>query len=319
MHSHRRRNAKRQQQQTRWKESDVDVLLTAMFGKPFLDFQRDIEETKRKDPAKRKLYSAPNYIHPFDDPQIFQKLKNDRRTRAWLDDPKYVALINGLRGSLEGFVEKFSSDKYRPQILTTLRVLTFGRDGYMVVEKNTLPPGTGYLPADLGMWWVEVLQGAEKKETDEAEVLREKGTAAYQAGDYDKALKYYKKSIEVCPHDIKSQLNVGAAYFACKKYHECIKSSLEAAEVGVENSAFSHYIAKAFLRIGKAYQKLGDYEKAKSFCEKSLAEESSAEVVSFLDELNKLMQGQKRKTTKSKAMEAKDSGNEFFQKGESES
>ncbi|ODM95121.1 Stress-induced-phosphoprotein 1 [Orchesella cincta] len=316
MQSHRRRNARREQRETRLRESDVDCILNAMFGKPFLDFQREVEETKRKDPAKRKLYSAPNFIHPFDDPRIFQKLKDDRRTRDWLEDPKYVALIQGLKGSLEGFEEKFINDKYRPQLLMTLRVLTFGRDGNAVVEKNTLPPGTGYLPGDLGMWWMEILHDAERVKFSESEAQRQAGNAAYNAKDYDKALKHYKKAVRVYPFDIKSQLNIGAVYLEKKKYHDCIQSSMEAVEVGLENSSQNFYIAKAYMRIGRSYQKLGAHEKAKTFYEKSLALESSAEVVALLDELEKLMQGQTPKPTKSKAMEAKEDGNVLFQKGD---
>ena len=78
-----------------------------------------------------------------------------------------------------------------------------------------------------------------------------------------------------------------AVLFESEKYPECINVCEEAVQVGREHRADYKIIARAFGRIGSAYLKLGDFDNAIKYFQKSLSEHRTADVLSKLKEAEK--------------------------------
>jgi len=67
------------------------------------EFLQWVEERKQLYPSEVESYSPPNFVHPFDDPELFLKLKNDRRSRGFLNDSKFLAFAKEVKEKPETF------------------------------------------------------------------------------------------------------------------------------------------------------------------------------------------------------------------------
>ncbi|CAL8144591.1 unnamed protein product [Orchesella dallaii] len=197
------------------------------------NFPRYIKLRSKKDPASRHTYSPPNFVSPFNDPALIEKLRNDRRTCDWLNDPKYMTLIKELQQDPAVFDEKFVDREVQNQLFTTLRVVLFGKEGFASSRKPSvpIPPGSGIFPPDLISLWIEILFHAERNRFQNADEVKEAGNAAYKKQEFDEALKHYVMAKEIFPFDMTFLLNIGAVYLQTKKYTACIGACLEAVEV----------------------------------------------------------------------------------------
>ncbi|CAL8144609.1 unnamed protein product [Orchesella dallaii] len=286
--------------------------------RPMVFVKRCLQQKNRKDPIKEESNSAPShFLHPFADPNIFIKIKKDRRTRSWLDDEQYVNLIKEIQGNLDVFDERFNEPAHQPKIVMTLRVLLLGRQGYVTENEKPQLQDTRTLPPDLINLWIAVLHKVEGLKLEKETEVRQAANVAFKARDFTKALEMYNKAIEIFPFDMRCYMNIGAIHFETKNYTECISQCIEAVEVGRENSAFPHYVAKAFLRIGKAYQKLGNFESAKKFYKKSADEDNTTEALRLLLEMENLiyLKNVNFYASHQEAWDYKCSGNALFLKG----
>ncbi|ODN05597.1 Stress-induced-phosphoprotein 1 [Orchesella cincta] len=256
---------------------------------------------------------APNFANPFSDPAILIKLKNDPRTSKWMDDPEYLALVRELQTNPKALGTKISD----PRVMTTLSVLLGMEiaDGPEEMDTEEAPPRPATPPPPKKETPPEPDIPEEKKAA-----LKEKeaGNVAYKAKNFDKAIEQYKKALELDPTDMTYKLNSAAVYFEIKKYEDCVKECLDAIELGRENRADFKLIAKAFLRAGNSYKKMGDFRNAKVFYEKSLSEHRTPETRSLLADVEKLIKEQERKAyiNPEKSEEEKEKGNELFKKGD---
>lgn len=158
---------------------------------------------------------------------------------------------------------------------------------------------------------------AKRKAKEEADKEKALGTAEYKKRNFDAAIQHYSKAWET-HKDITYLNNLGAAYFEKGDYDECIKVCTQAVDEGREIYADFKLIAKAYARVGSAYDKKGDLEKAIEFYNMSLREHRTPET------LNKLRVAEKRKIEEvkkalidpEKAEEARLKGNEFFKKAD---
>lgn len=143
------------------------------------------------------------------------------------------------------------------------------------------------------------------------------GNGEYKKKNFDGALEHYRKALSLDPVNMTYKTNIAAVYFEQKKYEDCIKECLDAIELGRENRADFKLIAKAFTRIANAYRKLGEYQNAKVFYEKSLSEHRVPETRALLAEIEKIIKVEELKAyiDPVKAEEAKEKGNELFKKG----
>ncbi|KAJ2159388.1 Hsp90 cochaperone [Coemansia sp. RSA 552] len=151
----------------------------------------------------------------------------------------------------------------------------------------------------------------EEKEAAEAKA---KGNAAYKARNFDEALEHYSRAIELCSTDITFFNNKAAVYFEMGKYDECIETAEKAVEVGREHRAEYKHIAKALGRIGTAYSKKDDLDKAIQYYNRSLTEHRSADILTKLRTLEKLRKQREEEAylDEDKATEARERGNELF-------
>ncbi|ODM93030.1 Stress-induced-phosphoprotein 1 [Orchesella cincta] len=283
-------------------------------GKPWTNILRYVEMVKN--PTNAESFAPPNFLHPFGDPELFKKLKNDRRTSQWLEDPEYVALMKEFQERPEAFDEKYCDPKFESKVVMTLRVLLWGKDGNAYGDK-ILPPGTGCLPQELFATWMGTLYSLEYGSIDKAYGEKDAGNVAYKDGNFSKALEHYNKAIAIYPYDMRFVMNVGAVAFETANYKECIQKSLDAVEVGRENSVNKRLIGKAFMRVGNSYRQLGDYENAKVYFKKSLDEHTSPEVASLLSEVEKLLDKQDQvSNAPNPAPESNEGGNELFRQGD---
>jgi len=109
-----------------------------------------------------------------------------------------------------------------------------------------------------------------------------------------------------------------AAYMESGKFDECIAACEKAVEVGRSHYAPYEQIAKAYSRIGAAYRKQGNLEKAIAAYNTSLTENRNRATQKILRDLER----EKEKRDKEAymdpklALEAKEKGNEAFQSGD---
>lgn len=273
------------------------------------------------DPDNQQLKEGLNEVqgqrsdaNPFNAPDVFVKLRNDPRTKAYLDDPEYVKLIQGLRSNPRLLGAKLQDNR----VLTTLSVLLGLNPGDMEEPMDVDPPKPAEQPQ-------AKQKPAEKKEDDNlpeekkaARREKEAGNEAYKKKNFTEALEHYNKAIELDPTDITYLNNVAAVYFEQKEYEKCIEQCEKAIEIGRENRADFKLIAKAFTRIGNAYKKLENWKQAKVYYEKSMSEHRTPEIKTLLSDIDRKIKEAEKKAyiDPVKAEEEKELGNQKFKDGD---
>ncbi|KAJ1519420.1 hypothetical protein ONE63_004712 [Megalurothrips usitatus] len=255
----------------------------------------------------------------FRSPDVFVKLRNDPRTRAFLEDPEYVKMVTKLQTDPTEKLDRLDD----PRMLTTVCVLlglnfTMAGDGDIPMDTSEPPPRPAPRPKEPEKR-PEPSEDANLSDSQrEARKEKERGNEAYKKKDFGTALVHYNKAIELDPTDITYLNNIAAVYFEQKEYKKCIEQCEKAIEIGRENRADFKLIAKAFSRIGNAYKKLEDYSNAKVYYEKSMSEHRTPEIRSLLSDVDKKIKELEAKAyiDPTKAEEAKERGNELFKNGD---
>ncbi|XP_018334472.1 stress-induced-phosphoprotein 1 [Agrilus planipennis] len=253
-----------------------------------------------------------NLRNPFAGPEVIMKLRSDPRTRGYLDDPSYMALLQQLQANPNALAQNFQD----PRVLTTLGVLMgidLSQDEPMETEPINPEPSKNPEP--------EQKKEAETDLPDDkklAKAEKERGNEFYKKKEFAKAIECYKKALEHDPTDITFYNNLAAVYFEQKDYPKCIEICQQGIEVGRENRADFTLIAKAFVRIGNAYKKLKDWQNAKINFEKAMSEHRTPETKTLISDLEKIIREEERKAyiDPEKAEEEKEKGNELFKKGD---
>lgn len=264
--------------------------------------------------VKAQMDMPSGFSHPFSAADVYTKLRNDPRTKEFLDDPSYIKLIEQLRNNPND-LSLLMSDK---RALVTMGVLMgidldFNNDA----EKMDVDPPKPTTqseppkPKDDPDNDLTPVQREAKKEKD-------LGNEAYKKKDFATALEHYNKAVEINPTDITYHNNIAAVYFEEKEYEKCISQCEKAIEIGRENRADFKLIAKAFTRIGNAYKKLENWSKAKTYFEKAMSEHRTPEIKALLSDVEKRIKEAERKAYVDpvKAEEAKEKGNELFKNGD---
>ncbi|CAD6198799.1 unnamed protein product [Caenorhabditis auriculariae] len=144
------------------------------------------------------------------------------------------------------------------------------------------------------------------------------GNTAYKAKDFGKAHQHYDKAIELDPKNITFYTNKAAVFYEEGKLDECVEQCNKAIDIGRETRADYKLIAKAMARAGNAFQKKDDLKQALSWFEKSLSEFRDPELVKKAKALEKNIKEAERLAYVNPeiAKKEKESGNEFFKKGD---
>ncbi|BEI80048.1 hypothetical protein CcaverHIS002_0105770 [Cutaneotrichosporon cavernicola] len=273
----------------------------------------------------------------FSDPQLKAKLAANPKTAGMLRDPSFAAKIDQIAasGGKTDMTQLFSD----PRMLTVLGVL-MGVD-ISAMERpegsNEMPPGT--TPAQPSFQEqkpsspTKARAPSPKKEEPkeepmevddddakakkEADAIKLQGNAAYKARKFDEAIALYTKAWETYPKDVTYLLNLSAVYFEQGDYAKCIEAAEKVIEEGRELRASYSTYAKAYGRIGNAYNKQGDLTNAIKFYQKSLTEHRTPDVLTKLREAEKAKSEADKQAymDPAKSDEAREAGNAEFKAG----
>ncbi|KAK4552855.1 Hsp90 cochaperone [Recurvomyces mirabilis] len=276
----------------------------------------------------------------FNDPQMIQKLAKNPKTAGYLADPAFMNKLQSMKNNPNAMSTEMMSD---PRFLQVMGVL-LGVDMSMMETPDADAAAErmrsgGDAEEDVSMPDARPSQSksepkkapapepepepedeeavAAKKAKEEADKEKAEGTAAYKKRDFDTAIAHYTKAWEI-HKDITYLTNRSAAQFEKGDYESCITSCKEAIEHGREELADFKIIAKAFGRMGSAYEKQGDLANAVEYYQRSLTEHRTPDI------LNKLRAAEKAKSKAEKdayldpekAEQARELGNQKFKEAD---
>ncbi|MCK4388665.1 MAG: tetratricopeptide repeat protein, partial [Desulfobacterales bacterium] len=112
----------------------------------------------------------------------------------------------------------------------------------------------------LVVWSMVTAMGGREKPGDDKHL----GIAEYEKGNYQEAIKYYNKGIDVNPDDSCLYNDRGLAYYALRKYDKAIPEYSKAIELKPD-------FAEAYFNRGQAYWRKGGYNKTE-FLDKAVSD-----------------------------------------------
>jgi len=269
------------------------------------------------------------FANMFNDPQLHQKLAANPKTSGLLADSQFMAKLQNIKNNPNAQQEIFSD----PRMIQVLSVL-LGVDMQMGEDFAKGSEGGAAREAEEDVPMPDARPKSEtkkepspepepepedeeaiaaKKAKEEADREKALGTEFYKKRQFDEAIEHYNKAWEL-HKDITYLTNLGAAHFEKGDYEACIEDCKKAVEHGREVLADFKLIAKAFGRIGSAYEKMGDLPNAIEYYGRSLTEHRTPDV------LSKLRAAEKTKKdaditayiNPEKAEEARELGNQRF-------
>lgn len=284
--------------------------------------------------AQAAAAAPPLAKSPFSRPEFLAKLAMDPRTRAYLGQPDFMAMLQTVQRN-PGSMNMYLGDPRFQVMLELAFGFKFGgaggeEEGFAtagaakaVAEAAATAGGGGAAHAhahahdDNGCCVTEEAsshatpmeteqqQGGGGGEADEAkelkkkkaEALREKelGNESYKKKDFPTAIEHYNKAMELDDTDISFITNRSAVYFEMKDYDKCIEDCDKALERGREVRADFKLLAKALTRKGSALVQLGRLDEAVQIYNKSLTEHRNPETLKKLHEAEKMLKDKKEK------------------------
>ncbi|KAI0637715.1 putative stress-induced protein STI1 [Trametes polyzona] len=265
-----------------------------------------------------KLAANPRTAKHLADPAFVQKLQafqqNPKLAETALQgDPRMIDVLGALMGlDMQGFAREEGSDELPPGYERAQAAPA--QETPAASSSSSQPKQEEPVKEDVEM--AEPDEDAEVRK--EAEGEKKKGADAYKNRDFDTAIAHFQKAWDVYPKDITFLTNLAAAYFEKGDFDKCIETCEKAVEQGREIHADFKLIAKAYGRIGSAYQRKGDLPTAIKFFNKSLTEHRTPDI------LNKLRAAEREQAEQArlayidpeKAAVAREEGNQLFKKGD---
>ncbi|CAK9301983.1 unnamed protein product [Gordionus sp. m RMFG-2023] len=282
-----------------------------------------LEETRKAKIESTHFDNSP-FPNPFSGPNVYEKLRNDPRTKSYMCQPDFLAMLSELQNN----PKVLSSKLQDPRLMTTLSVL-LGLDMTSMEADDDDTEFNNHINSKNHTSKNNSSAKYQSKKPekmsvdlsdDQIKALKEKdlGNEAYKNKNFEMAINHYDKAIELDPKNIIFLTNKAAVYFEQNNYDECIKTCQEAVEIGKENFSDFKLLAKAYSRIGNSYYKLKDWSNAIVNYKKSLTEHRCPDILMKLNETEKLMKEEERLAyiNPELALDQKNKGNEMFQKGD---
>jgi len=144
-----------------------------------------------------------------------------------------------------------------------------------------------------------------------------KGNEEYKQRNFEKAIEYYEKAIQLDPTEYIYINNKAAALLELKRYEECLKACDEALEISKTVPYNYTKIAKVLTRKASTYTHMEDYANAIEWYSKSLLEEANPKIRDEMKRLEKFKKELDAKNYVNPAVseEHRIKGNELFQAG----
>ncbi|KAF8455844.1 heat shock protein STI1 [Terfezia claveryi] len=254
-----------------------------------------------------KLSSNPKTAAYLGDRAFMEKLaqcaKNPSRINEELRDPRMmqvIAVLLGLNIEMPGGAGPSTSGASEDTPSANNAQMS---DAPSQPNKTTPPPKEPTPEPE------EEDEEAKKAKENKAKADQEKalGTEKYKKRQFDEAIEHYTSAWEL-HKDITYLTNRAAAKFEKCDYEGCIEDCKLAIEEGRSVMADFKLIAKAFGRIGNAYQKLGDLPNAIEYYQRSLTEHRTPDVLAKLRA--------KAYIDPEKAEQAREEGNKYFKEAD---
>ncbi|KAF7301597.1 Activator of Hsp70 and Hsp90 chaperones [Mycena indigotica] len=295
---------------------------------------KEVQDAKALDAREE----ATGFGKMFSDPNLFGKLAANSRTQKHLADPAFVQKLQMIQQN-PGLADSAMQD---PRMIDVLGALMgIDMQGFTRPEgSDELPPGMSTSPPpakpsappptastskpappppepaeDVEMTEEDQEEAAAKRDAEAAKKL---GSEAYKKRDFAEAATQFSKAWDLWPKDITFLTNLGAVYFEQGEYDKAIETCEKAVDEGRSLRADYKLIAKAYGRVGSAFQKKNDLESAVKYFQKSLSEHRTPDV------LNKLRDTERQKAEADKAAyidpaksaTAREEGNVQFKSGD---
>ena len=275
----------------------------------------------------------------FSDPQLIPKLAANPKTSGLLADPQFMAKLQRLRQNPSAITQELGDPRFL-QVMSVLMgidlqmggpedVAAAKAGGADVREAEEDVPMPDARPASAAKAASPARAPepepepedeeslAKKKAKEEADAEKKLGTEKYKKRQFDEAITHYNKAWEL-HKDITYLTNLSAAQFEKGDYKEAIKMCEKAIEEGREVFTDFKIIAKAYGRIGTAYERLGDLPLAVTNYQKSLTEHRTPEILAKVRAAEKLRAQAEKDALVSpeEADKARELGNQKFKEGD---
>ncbi|KAK4769618.1 hypothetical protein SAY86_027768 [Trapa natans] len=263
----------------------------------------------------------------FQGPEMWAKLTADPSTRAFLQQPDFVRMMQDVQKNPSN-LNLYLKDQRVMQALGVLLNVKFHapnqEDRDMPDAEPAAPPSRPeQKPQHEPVPEPEPMETSlEEKEAKErkTQALKEKeaGNASYKKKDFETAIQHYTKAIELDDEDISFLTNRAAVYLEMGKHEECIKDCDKAVERGRELRSDFKMIARALTRKGSALVKVAkcskDFDPAIETFQKALTEHRNPDTLKKLNDAEKAKKDleQQEYFDPKIADEEREKGNECF-------
>ncbi|CAL9029538.1 unnamed protein product [Prunus brigantina] len=280
--------------------------------------------------ARSRAGASP--MNPFGDafsgPEMWAKLTADPSTRAFLQQPDFVKMMQEIQTNPSN-LNLYLKDHRVMQALGVLLNVKL-RGGPAGAEDEEIPesppapkqpePRKEEKKSEPEPEPMEVSEEESEAKKRKAEAIKEKeaGNAAYKKKDFDTAIQHYTKAIELDDEDISYIMNRAATYLEMGQLEDCIKDCDKAVERGRELRADYKMISKALTRKGTALVKMAkgskDFEPAIEMFQKALTEHRNPDTLKKLNDAEKAKKEleQQEYFDPKLADEEREKGNEYF-------
>ncbi|KAL4753422.1 hypothetical protein BDW72DRAFT_169000 [Aspergillus terricola var. indicus] len=267
----------------------------------------------------------------FNDPQLFQKLSSNPKTSSLLADGDFMNKLKKLQQNPNSIGEEIKDPRFLQVMSVLLGIdMNFGAPPQGgpsgaaaeaeedVPMPDARPPPTKKEPEPEPEPVPEDEETVAKKKAQEAGDAEKKiGNDFYKKKQFDEAIEHYTKAWEL-NKDITYLNNIGAAKFEKGDLQGAIETCQNAIDEGREHRADFKHIAKAFTRIGTAFEKLGDLDKAIENYNKSLTEHRTPDALTKLRNAEKARDKAKKEAyiDPEEAEKARELGQKKFQEAD---
>ncbi|KAL6986073.1 Hsp70-Hsp90 organizing protein 3 [Sarracenia purpurea var. burkii] len=268
----------------------------------------------------------------FSGPEMWAKLTADPTTRAYLQQPDFVTMMQEIQKN-PSILNLYLKDQRIMQALGVLLNVKIRTPNW--TEDTDIPDAQA--PPQEKKRSAEAVSPKEKEPEPQPEPMevpeeerearerkaqaqkeKEAGNAVYKKKDFETAIQHYTKAIELDDEDISFLTNRAAVFLEMGKYGECIKDCDKAVERGRELRSDFKMIARALTRKGTALTKVAkcskDYEPAIETFQKALTEHRNPDTLKKLNDAEKAKKEleQREYFDPKIADEERERGNEFF-------